>query len=64
MNIGIILVQLEDKWKVVHYDFFSYFPFVFQQGVKCFREGMLKVTVNTNNGVVSKDENFKYKLLS
>ena len=32
--------------------------------MKCFREGILKVTVNTNNGVERKNKDFKYEFLS
>ena len=32
--------------------------------MKCFREGMLKVIVNTNNDVERKNKDFKYEFLS
>ena len=32
--------------------------------MKCFREGILEVTVNTNNGVERKNKDFKYEFLS
>ena len=32
--------------------------------MKCFPEGILEVTVNTNNGVERKNKDFKYKFLS
>ena len=32
--------------------------------MKCFPEGILEVTVNTNNGVERKNKDFKYEFLS
>ena len=32
--------------------------------MKCFREGILEVTVSTNNGVERENKDFKYEFLS
>ena len=38
--------------------------FPFKRWVKCYRQGLMEIIVNTNNGVERKNKDFKYEYLA